>query len=74
MKAATNPVERWAEDQVCLYSIEEARRILGCVGRSWLYSEIAAGRLRPLKLGTRTMFTNKELARYIAARESEAAK
>jgi hypothetical protein len=71
MKVATNPIEGWTEGQLRLYSVAEACRILGSVGKTWLYSEIAAGKLKPLKLGARTMFTSRELNRYIAARESE---
>ena len=35
------------------------------ISRGFLYKLIAAGKLRPVKLGTRTIFTGKELARFL---------
>jgi excisionase family DNA binding protein len=47
------------------YSITEATRALG-IGRSKLFQELAVGRLKALKLGSRTLITRDELARYLA--------
>ena len=49
-----------------LLSIDEAATVLG-VGRSSLYQEIGAGRLRSLKVGRRRLVASGTLADYIAA-------
>ena len=49
-----------------LYSIEEARTLLN-VGRSTLYALIAEGRIRPVKLGRRTLIERDELVRFIGS-------
>ncbi|MGY6643802.1 MAG: helix-turn-helix domain-containing protein [Salinarimonas sp.] len=36
-------------------SVREAQRLLGGIGRTKLYQLIADGKLRPLKLGRRTL-------------------
>ena len=60
-----------SSDRLRLHSVAEARRILGSVGKTWFYSEVAARRIRIIKLGARTMVSSQELERYIAAREAE---
>lgn len=45
-----------------LHSIDSACRRLS-MGRSWLYSEIAAGRIQVAKLGRRTLIPETELHR-----------
>lgn len=45
-----------------LHSIDGACRRLS-MGRSWLYAEIAAGRIRVAKLGRRTLIPDEELRR-----------
>lgn len=50
-------------DRLCV-TIEEATRLLS-VGRSSIYNEIKAGRLRALKLGRRTVIATTELRRYL---------
>jgi excisionase family DNA binding protein len=56
------------------YSIAEATRAIG-IGRSKLFQELAVGRLKAVKLGSRTLITHDELARYLddlpAARTSK---
>jgi excisionase family DNA binding protein len=47
------------------YGVKELARALG-VSRGFIYKEIAAGRLRPIKLGRRTSFTVEEVRRYLA--------
>jgi excisionase family DNA binding protein len=48
------------------YTVREAQRELG-IGRSKLYEEIAANRLRARKLGKRTIILGDELQRYLSA-------
>ena len=65
------------------YSIKEAMSEIG-IGRTKLYEEIAAGRLTPRKIGTKTIILAEDLTRYLNAlpkqrsgeisRHSEAAK
>ena len=47
-----------------LYSIQDATRLLS-VSRSSLYYLIAAGKIRPIKIGRRTLIPDQELQRYI---------
>ena len=49
-----------------LLSIPAACEVLGGVGRSTLYVEIAAGRIRTLKIGARAFIAQAELERYVA--------
>ena len=42
------------------------------LGRSFLYEEIKAGRLKKVKAGSRSLITRKHRAEYIALLESEA--
>lgn len=48
-----------------LHSIEDACRRLS-MGRSWLYAEIGAGRIKVVKLGRRTLIPDSELQRIVA--------
>jgi excisionase family DNA binding protein len=48
------------------YSIEEARKVTG-VGRTVLYEEIKAGRLRAVKRGRRTLILAEDLRRWLAS-------
>jgi excisionase family DNA binding protein len=47
-----------------LYRIPEAAQMLG-VSRAFLYREIAAGRLKTVKLGAATRIPAEELRRYV---------
>jgi excisionase family DNA binding protein len=47
-----------------LYDIAEARQILGGIGRSSIYKLIQAGKLKSVKVGSRTMLTGDELERF----------
>lgn len=55
-----------------LYSIHDACAALG-MGRTWLYEQIKSGRIRTVKLGTRTMVPVQELERFISDVMQEAA-
>ena len=48
-----------------LLSVDEAARQLG-IGRSALYGELAAGRLRSLKVGRRRLVPSGALAEFVA--------
>lgn len=48
-------------------------RALGGISRAYLYLQIRAGRLQPVKQGTRTFFTATALNDYIKLLEAEAA-
>jgi hypothetical protein len=50
-----------------LLPIEEARYVLGNISRAKLYEEIAAGRLRLTRIGSRTFVDSRELDRYMDA-------
>ena len=47
-----------------LYSIDEAARLLS-IGRSALYGELSAGRLRSLKIGRRRLVPSGAIAEYV---------
>ena len=48
------------------YSINEAYEAIGC-GRTKLYQEIGAGKIKIRKLGNKTIIPAKELASYVDA-------
>ncbi len=56
-----------------LYSVNDACTALGGMGRTWLYDQIKAGRIRPVKLGTRTLIPASEIERLVADAMGEAA-
>ena len=51
-----------------IFSVSEAAQHLR-VSRSYLYSLIAGKRVKPIKLGRRTVISGKELVRFIGAAE-----
>ena len=55
-----------------LYSVHDACAALG-MGRTWLYEQIKSGRIRTVKLGTRTMVPVRELERFVNDVMQEAA-
>jgi excisionase family DNA binding protein len=48
-----------------LYSVTDACTALGGMGRTWLYDQIKAGRIRTVKLGTRTLIPASEIERMV---------
>ena len=52
-----------------LLSVDEAASMLG-LGRSLVYGELGAGRLRSVKVGRRRLVPAAALSEYIAARPS----
>lgn len=76
MKASNTPLEAGREsvasDSERLYSIPEALRLLGSMGRTWFYAEVAAGRIRVVKLGKRSLVPGSEVARIIEEAKARA--
>ena len=52
-----------------LLSVDEARTMLG-IGRATFYAEVAADRVRSIKVGRRRLVPAAAIAEYIAARSS----
>ncbi len=50
-----------------LNPIKKSRHLLGDLGNSKFYEEVAAGRLKLVKIGRRSFVTTDELRRYVAA-------
>ena len=50
-----------------LIPIKEGRRLLGGIGNSKFYEEVAIGRLKLVKMGRRSFLTPGEIRRYVAA-------
>ncbi|MHA6509523.1 excisionase family DNA-binding protein [Tessaracoccus sp. Y1736] len=55
-----------AETLPLLHSLTDSFNRLG-IGRSKGYEEIAAGRLRVIKIGRRSLIAETELQRYVAS-------
>lgn len=49
-----------------LHSIPAAGKVLGGVGRTTIYAEIKAGRLKTVHIAGRTFIAQAELERYVA--------
>ncbi len=64
LAAAQAPQVSDAPDR--LYGIRETCEILGGLGRSRLYGELASGRLKSLKVGRRRLIPASAIADYIA--------
>ncbi len=56
-----------------LYTAPQTCELLGGMSRGWLQIQIRTGQLRPIKLGTRTMFHRDEIRRFLAERMGVAA-
>lgn len=56
-----------------LHPISEALRLLS-IGRTHFYTEVAAGRIRTIKSGNKTLVPQSELDRYVRERMEEAAR
>jgi excisionase family DNA binding protein len=71
---APPPVEEPATIEPLLYNTDDACLMLGKISKPMLYRLITQGKIHPIKLGSRSMFTKKELERYIkqCAEESHA--
>jgi excisionase family DNA binding protein len=67
MQTKENPLNAGREsvaESPLLHSIDGACHRLS-IGRSWLYTEIAAGRIKVVKLGRRTLIPDAELRRVV---------
>lgn len=49
-----------------LYSVSDACKALGGMGRTWLYGQIKDGNIRTVKLGTRTLIPASEIDRIVS--------
>lgn len=65
--AAETAASRPTNGAQALYSIKEAAGRLG-VSRTAVYSELAAGRLRSLKIGRRRLIPSDAIAELVASR------
>lgn len=54
-----------------LYNVADACYILGKISKQMLYRQIHLGRLHPLKMGTRSLFTMDELERFVKEVQTE---
>lgn len=76
MKASNTPLEAGRESVAGssdkLHSIPEALSLLGSMGRTWFYAEVAAGRIRVVKLGKRSLVAASEVARIIEEAKARA--
>ena len=50
-----------------LNSVKKCRHLLGDIGNSKFYEEVAAGRLKLVKIGRRSFLTTDEIRRYVAS-------
>lgn len=55
-----------------LLSVRDTCAALG-MGRSWLYQQIQAGRIRSVKIGSRTLIPLAEVERFVAEAMADAA-
>jgi excisionase family DNA binding protein len=60
------------EPEPLLYSAEQAAKILGGLSVAMIYRYVEQKKLRPVKVGRRTMFTREELERFVRARQAKA--
>lgn len=58
---------------ILAHQVTEAARRLG-IGRSLMYELIKAGRIKAIKIHSRTVITDAELRRFLAEAEAEAAR
>ena len=54
-----------------LYDVADACFILGKISKQMLYRLIHLHQIRPVKIGTRSLFTMEELDRFVREREQE---
>jgi hypothetical protein len=66
-KADSVTVQAGLESGRLAYSIDELAAAIGGAGRSKLYAEIRAGRLKAKKLGSRTIITTPAARDYLDA-------
>lgn len=59
--------------QPLLYNVADACFILGNISKQMLYRLINTKQIRPVKIGSRSMFTMEELQRFVRSEQDEAA-
>lgn len=57
------------EPEPLLYDAEAAAKILGGISLAMVYRYVQYGELRPVKLGSRSLFTMDELKRFVRERQ-----
>lgn len=58
-------VETTTEDR--FYTVPETRTRLGGISHSYFYELVKSGRLRPQKIGSRTVVSQSEITRFVAS-------
>jgi len=53
------------EPEPLLYDVDAACKILGGISKPMVYRLVQTGELRPVKVGSRSMFTMEELQRFV---------
>jgi hypothetical protein len=66
-KLAQEAVEE--EPEPILYDAVVAAKILGGISKAMVYRYVQYGQLKPVKLGSRTLFTMEELQRFVQERQ-----
>ena len=63
-----NPQQAGRESVAQIPQLHSINAVCGALsmGRTWLYEEISAGRIKAVKLGRRTLISDAELRRVIA--------
>jgi hypothetical protein len=69
--AEEEPKPEWKPTPL-LYNVADACFILGKISKQMIYRLIHLGRLLPVHIGTRSLFTMGELERYVATLVEEA--
>ena len=72
-KPRDEPISEDVSSGQLLIPVKECRRQLGGIGNTKFYEEVAAGRLKLIKMGRRSFATPAELKRYVVALQENAA-
>jgi len=54
-----------SESEQIHYDVNAAAKILGGISKAMVYRYVQYGQLKPVKLGSRTLFTMGELQRFV---------
>ena len=58
-----------SESEQILYDVNAAAKILGGISKAMVYRYVQYGQLKPVKLGSRTLFTMEDLQRFVQERQ-----
>jgi excisionase family DNA binding protein len=70
-KKGAHKVPEPEEIEPLLYDVDQACRILGGISKPMVYRLVQTGELRPVKVGSRSMFTMEELQRFVRENQVE---